>query len=129
MAKKVVTDAVAARLAANWTTTPILALNETTQAPADGGPWVRLEFPVANGVQTTLGRAYRETGAFRIVVATEIMSGLAKSMTYCEQIATIFRNQKFDGVVCLTPTIREGVDDGSYFIASVVVPFRYEYSD
>lgn len=129
MAKKIVTDAVLARLQANWSTAPILALNETAQTPADGSGWVRLEFPVANGKQTTLGRTYLETGAFRIAVATEIGSGLAKSNDYAEQIATIFRNQKFSGVESLTPTIREGIDDGSYFIAAVIVPFRYEYRD
>lgn len=129
MAKKAVTDAVAARLATNWSETPILALNAATQTPADGGPWVRLEFPVANGTQTTLGRSYRETGAFRIAVATQILSGLDRSMLYCEQIAAVFRNQKFDGVECKTPTIREGVDDGSYFMASVVIPYVFRYSD
>lgn len=107
----------------------ILRLNETTQTPLDGGSWLRLEFPVANDTQTILGRGYRETGAFRVAVATEIGSGLAKSNTWCEQVADIFRNQKFDGVDCRTPTTREGIDDGSYFIAAVIVPFRYEYRD
>lgn len=129
MAKKVVTDAVFARLQANWSTTPILALNETTQTPGDGSAWVQLQFIVANGRQTTLGRTYLETGAFRITIATEIGSGLSKSNDYAEQIATIFRNQKFSGVESLTPTIREGIDEGSYFIAAVIVPFQYEYRD
>jgi hypothetical protein len=129
MAKKAITDAVAARLAANWTTTSILKINEDMGTPADGSPWIRLQFPVSNDIQTILGRGYRASGAFRIVVATRVGEGLTDSMTYCEQIATIFRNQKFDGVQCLTPTIGEGIDDGSYFIATVIVPFRYEYRD
>lgn len=129
MAKQAITNAVAARLVANWTTTQILKLNEDTGTPADGSPWVRLQFPVSNDIQTILGRGYRATGAFRVVVATAIGEGLTNSMTWCEQIATIFRNQKFDGVQCLTPTIGEGIDDGNYFIATVIVPFRYEYSD
>lgn len=129
MAKQAITDAVAARLAANWTTTPILKINEDMGTPADGLPWIRLQFPVSNDIQTVLGRGYRASGAFRIVVATEVGEGLTNSMTRCEQIATIFRNQKFDGVQCLTPTIGEGIDDGSYFIATVIVPFRYEYRD
>ncbi|MBM3642239.1 MAG: hypothetical protein FJX15_13135 [Alphaproteobacteria bacterium] len=129
MAKKAITDAVAARLAVNWVTTPILKINEDMGTPADGSSWVRLQFPVSNDIQTVLGRSYRATGAFRIVVATVIAGGLPDSMNYCEQIATIFRNQKFEGVQCLTPTIGEGVDDGSYFIATVIVPFRYEYRD
>lgn len=129
MAKQAVTDAVRDRLVANFTLAPLLKLNETTVTPADGSSYVRLEFPVANDRQVTLGREYREEGAFRISVVTEIGSGVTKSMTWCEQIATIFRNQKFSGVDCRTPTIREGMDDGSYFIASVIVPYRFEYSD
>jgi hypothetical protein len=129
MAKKAITDAAAARLAANWNTTPILKLNEDMGTPADGSPWIRLQFPVSNDIQTVLGRGYRATGAFRIVVATGIGEGISDSMNWCEQIATIFRNQKFDGVECLTPTIGEGIDDGNYFIATVIVPFRYEYAD
>lgn len=129
MAKKTITDAVASRLAANFALATILDLNDDMLPPDGNIPWVRLEFVTAENMQTTLRTRYREMGAFRIVVATEVMSGLSKSMTWCETIATIFRNQYFEGVYCKTPTIREGIHDGSYFIASVIVPYRYEYSD
>lgn len=129
MAKQAVVDAVRARLSANFTSCAILSLNQDVLPPADGSPWVRLEFPVASNTQTILGRRYRESGAFRVVIATEILSGETKSLTYCEEIATIFRNQKFNDVDCRTPTIREGLDDGSYFIASVIVPYTHDYDD
>lgn len=129
MAKKTAVDAIIARLKANWTLAPILDRNETTQTPAEGSPWVRIEFPVANNRPQALDREYREDGGFRVVVATEIGSGIHKSNDWCEQIAAIFRGQKFGGVQCWTPTIREGVDDGSYFIATVVVPYWFSYSD
>ena len=130
MAKKIAADAIRARLAANWTASVILGLNSTTQTPADGSPWVRITFPVASDIRTALGKNYRESGSARIVVATQIGDGLETSNSWCEQIATIFRGQKFDGVDCYAPpSIREGIDDGSYFIASVIVPYRYDYSD
>lgn len=130
MAKKAAADAIRARLAANFTLAPILGLNETTQTPADGLPWVRITFPVASDIRTALGKNYRENGAARIVVATQIGDGLETSNAWCEAIATIFRDQKFDGVDCYAPpAIREGIDDGSYFIASVIVPYRYDYND
>jgi hypothetical protein len=127
VAKKTAVDAIIARLKANWTLAPVLDRNETTQTPADGSPWVRIEFPVASNRPTTLKTGNREDGGFRIVVATEIGSGLDKSNTWCEQISAIFNRQKFDGVTCYAPTIREGVDDGSYFIATVVVPYYFPY--
>jgi len=127
MAKQAVRTAVAARLAANFTLAPILVLNIDEQTPTDGSPWVRIEFPVSQNVMAALSNYNRETGSFRIVVATEIMSGVDKSETWCESIAAIFNRQNFGGVSCYAPTIREGIDDGSYFIASVIVPYRYEY--
>jgi hypothetical protein len=129
MAKKAAVDAILARLAANWTNSVILPLNETTETPGDYSPWVRVQFPVVANSKVALGQTFREDAAFRIVVATEIGSGLAKSNLWCEEIAAIFRGQKFDGVQCWAPTIREGVDEGSYFIAAVIVPFQFFYSD
>lgn len=129
MAKSAVKTAVAARLAANFNLGPVLYLNEDMLPPSDGSAWVRIEYPVAENIVTTLGRGFREEGFFRVVVATEILSGTAKSTAWCEAIETIFRKQVFDGVNTMAPTIREGVDDGAYLIAFVIVRYRYEYSD
>ena len=127
MAKKAVRDAVVARLAANFSSATILNLNEDVLAPSP--PWVRVEFPVANNSQAALNRRYREMGSFRVAVATAVRSGVSTSEDLCEAISTVFRNQLFSGVYCMVPTIREGVDDGSLFMASVIVPYRYEYND
>jgi hypothetical protein len=127
MAKQAVRNAVAARLTANFTLAPILILNQDQTYPSDNSPWVRLEFPVSQNEMAALSSFNRETGSFRIVVATEIVSGVDKSETWCEAIATIFARQNFGGVACYAPTIREGIDDGVYFLASVIVPYRYEY--
>lgn len=129
MAKSAVKTAVAARLAANFALGTILILNEDMLPPQDGAAWVRLEFPVAQNRVVTLGRRYREEGSFRVVVAVEVASGTSKMTTWCEAIEAIFRNQYFSGVKTWSPTINEGVDDGIYFMASVIVPYRYEYSD
>jgi len=129
MAKTTVTDAMAARLVANFSSAPILGLNADMTHPDDGSSWVRLEFPFAENVRTTLGSTYRERGTARIVVATAIASGLSTSMSLCEEIAAIFRGHISGGLECEAPTIREGIDDGSYFIASVMIPYRFEYAD
>lgn len=129
MAKKAVRDAVAARLAANFTLAPILIVNQDMLAPVDESPWVRLEFPVSTNELASVKGDCRETGSFRVVVATEVLSGIDKSLTWCEAISSIFRRQYFSGVFCYAPTIREGRDEGAYFIASVIVPYRYEYND
>ncbi len=129
MAKKAAVDAIIARLKANWALSEIIDVNATTQTPADLSPWIRIEFPIASNRQVVLGRGYREDGGFRIVVATALGEGIGKSNDWCEQIATIFRNRKFDGVQCLAPSIREGIDEDMYFIAAVTVPFYFYYTD
>ncbi len=129
MAKKTAVDAIVARRKANFTLAPVLDRNSTTQTPADGSAWVRIKFPVANNRLATLKNGNREDGGFRIVVATPIGDGLEVSNTWCEQIAAIFSRQKFNGVQCWAPTIREGVDNGSWFIATVVVPYYFPYTD
>jgi hypothetical protein len=128
MAKKAVTDAVVAKLAAEFTLGTVLDRNIDLQTPDDGSAFVRVEFPVSQNSQAALHTRYRETGAFRVVVATEIGAGITKSQTWCEAIEAIFRNQKFSDVYCMAPSIRDGIDEGVYFVAAVIVPYRYEYS-
>jgi hypothetical protein len=131
MPHKSASDAIRARLAANWTKSAILGVNADMEPPTDGSPWVRVTFPVANDDKLALGPRYRDGSSAFIAVATEIAIGLEKSSEWCSEIAAIFRNHKFDGVDCAfaAPTINEGRDQGSYWIASVVVPYRYFYSD
>ncbi len=129
MAHQSVEAAVIARLAANWTMTPIIAGNEALQTPADGSSFVFIEFPVANDRPAALSKVHREDGAFRIVVSTEIGSGRAKSSDWANLIAAIFRNQHFDGVRCYTPSVSGGRDAGNYFQRTVIVPYFFPYSD
>jgi hypothetical protein len=128
MAKKALEDAVRARLAAYFSTVAILDVNDDVLPPAAGSGWVRVEFPVANSAPTSLNHTNSEVGSFRIVVAAEVLSGAATSLTNCEEVAAIFSRQRFDGVTCFVPSIGDGRDDGSFYKRSVIVPYRYEYA-
>lgn len=127
MAKKALREAIEARFNWAFSDATILKLNE--DAESVDLPWVRIDFPVAENSQTSLGATYREDGSFRIVVATPILSGVAGSMELCESVAAVFRNQLFDNVDCAVPTIKEGIDEGAFFLASVIVPYVYYYAD
>jgi hypothetical protein len=128
MARKAVEDAVVARLAANFSDAPILDTNEDAFTPSDGTKWVRVYFPVSNVVPLTYAHSNSENGSFRIVVATEILSGKTPGLTLCETIAAIFSRQKFSGVTCFVPSISEARDDGNYYKRSVIVPYRFEFT-
>jgi hypothetical protein len=129
MAKKALADAVVAKLAAEFSLATILNQNEDMEEPQDGTPWVRVDFPVSQNERAALCRRYRETGSFRVVVATQIASGMSDSRTMCEAIDAIFRAKRFGDVETEAPSIRDGIDQGNYLLAAVIVPYRFEYSD
>src|ERR1700736_428413 len=118
MAGKVVVDAVAARLAANWTTTPIVDDDAGGQAPWDGSPYVTVEYPVALENQITVGapgnNVFRESGAFRIKLVCQTGTGLSQPLLWIDQLRAIFRGKQFSGVTTYAPS--PGIVDNSNYV-------------
>ncbi|WP_210482747.1 phage tail terminator-like protein [Microvirga antarctica] len=132
MARKAVIEAVTARLAAQWTSCPIIPTNRSGDRPRDGSPFLVVQFPVANTARLTHSAYYREEGAFRIVIATERGEGMATPLAWADELAALFRSQRFDGVRCKTPgspLIHDENDDGAYFVTSIVVPYFFDFQD
>lgn len=79
MASLIVMDAVAARLAANWTLCAIVDDDTTGQGPADGAPYLTVEYPVAREDQIAVGspgaNVFREIGVIRLVLVQQTGSG------------------------------------------------------
>ena len=125
MAQQAVVDAVAARLAANWTTTAIILPNEDAAPPADGSAFVTLQFPTARetfiGMAAVGSRTMREDGTFRMVVSVPSGQGLDVGLGYCGTLAALFRLQTFGGVVCFAaspPIDHDSGDSGKYWVLS-----------
>lgn len=132
MASKAVVDAVEARIGATWSGIPVRGLNLGSDTPDDASAFIVVEYPVASAEQMTLGRVYREEGAFRIVINAERGQGTSQALTWADQLATLFRSQDFGGVktwVPSPPTLDESNDRGSYFQISFSVPFTYDFRD
>lgn len=132
MPSKAVADAVEARLAANWNTTPIFGINEQGMTPGDGSPFVAVQYPVQGENQLTLGSPganhYREAGAFRVVVNEQRGIAAARALGWCDTLRALFRGQYFDGVQTFAPSppvINDANDLGNYFQVSFAVPYRY----
>ena len=134
MARKAVVDAVEARLAANWLTTPIIGLNSTTgDAPSDGSAFVRVEYPVADSRQLTFGAPgnnfWREEGAFRIIVNITRATGIATGLEWAETLESLFIGKNFDGVQTFSPgspAIDDRNDQGNYYQFSFAVPYWHD---
>jgi hypothetical protein len=118
-----------ARLTANWTETPIVDSVlpiEPPQVPA----FLVLQYPVTNASKPVLQRTYWEEGAARLVLNVDVGAGLTYGLGLADQLATLFREVKFDGVETFStspPILREPMDEGTWFELSVIVPYRFEF--
>lgn len=132
MPSQAVANAVESYLAANWTTTPVIGLNTIGIAPADGSPFVVVEYPVQIENQLTLGapgvNQYRETGAFRIVVNEQRSIGTSRAFGWCDTLRALFRGQVISGVVQTfapsPPVVNDANDRGDFFQVSFSCPYR-----
>ncbi len=131
MAKKQLIDAVEARLGANWDGIPVFLQSAGEDLPKGGIPFLLLQFPFAEAARMAMNAGiYREEGGFRIVLNEPRGSGLDKGLERCEALATLFRDQKFGGVICQVPSsplIDDDTEDGSYVQFSMVVPYTLNF--
>lgn len=134
MASKPVVDAVEARLAANWTTTPIIGVNTLGEPPADGSAFLTVQYPVANeshiGMAGVGNRTFREDGAFRLVLSVPRGVGRALGLTWCETLRSLFRVQQFSGVTARIPSPpveNDSNDKGKYWVLSFVVTYWFDF--
>jgi hypothetical protein len=132
MASSAVVTAVEARLAANWTDTPVISPNVTGDTPPDGSPFVTLQFPVA--VETHVGmanvgnRTFREEGTIRFVLTIARVLGQSVGLKYCDDLAALFRATQFDGVSTFAaspPIVNNANDEGNYWVMSVSIPYYF----
>ncbi|MDB5618466.1 phage tail terminator-like protein [Tardiphaga sp.] len=130
MAGKKVVDAVAARLAANWTLCAIIDDDTSGQGTGDGKPYVTIEYPVSAENQITVGapgnNVFRESGAFRIVLSFSTGSGLSQPLDWIDQLRALFRGKQFDGVTTWAPS-PAAVDNSNYVGGRFLISFSTPY--
>jgi len=133
MASEAVVNAVAARLAANWNKVPLVGVNLNESAPADGSPFIVVQYPIANEEQISVGspgaNIWREEGVFRLVIHAERGGGVAQGLQWADELRTLFRGKHFDGVETFAPSppaIDDSNDIGNYFQLSVAVPYQFD---
>jgi hypothetical protein len=131
MASKAVVDAVKTKLGSTFGGVPVLAINSGEETPASGDPFFVLQFPFSESSRVGLSRIYREEGGFRIVINGTRGAGEEQILDWAEDLSDLFRDQKFDGVetqVPSAPFIDDNNEEGNYFVASIVVPYTYNYT-
>jgi hypothetical protein len=134
MAHPTLVAEVEARLAANWTATPIVGANTLGTTAGAGEPFLMVDYPLANSMRASISdRVYREEGGFRLILHMPRGVGLAQGGTWAEELAAIYRDQRFgDGLAINTlapdpPITDDASDEGNYFLFVIIVPYVFEY--
>lgn len=137
MASAAVMTAIEARLAANWTRTPIITANDTANSPDDGSAYLVVEYPVANENQISLGapgsRLFREDGGVLLTLVVPAGAGVNTSpntwATWFDALRAAFRGAQFNGVSTWAPQpprIGDANDQGAYFSMTTVIPYYFD---
>ena len=125
-------NAIRQRLAAAWTTTPVVYENQPYEAPGTT-PFVFCEILQGGADQMSLGsttlRLYRLTGIIILNIFTPAGTGTKLGNEYADSLATIFRGVSFSGVLTFAPRKSSNsgpTDDGKWHRISIITPFQFD---
>ena len=133
MAQAAVIEAVEAKLAEAFPDDVIVGVLNGGARPAGNAGFLLVQYPVVNSDQVSIGdpgnNLFRDEGVFSVLVHQP----KAKKRAAVEKagaVAAVFRGQQFAGVTCFAPQSARFDDDndrGLYVVASVAVPYHFDY--
>lgn len=135
MAQAPVFQAFADRLEIFWDRCPVLDGLATRKPPADGGPFLTLQFPVSRSDQISIGapgaNVFRETGVCRLVLSVPSGVATAAALAWADDLAALFRSRRFDGVDTGAPdsaVLSDAEEAGAYAVLSVLIPYTFDFT-
>lgn len=132
---KAAQDAIRSFFTTAWANrTPVIWPNEGTDVP-DAAPWVHIEI---HGEDEKImafggGRGANEfdwIGRIEAHVMVPRQEGTGRAVDLADQIAAIFRSQRFSGVSCWTAPMTEAAvkaGDGKWWRQTLLVNFTYRF--
>ncbi len=133
MASAAVMAAVRARLDANWTRCPVAYPNEKQTTPAEGSPFLAVQYPVATEERMSIGapgsNLYREEGAIRFVLEIPRGAGIDEWTVWLDEVRALFRGKRFDNVVTFAASpavLDDRADAGNYWALSSAIPYQFD---
>lgn len=134
MASAAVMIAVKERLDAFWSRTPIEYPNETFQPPAEGDPFLALQYPLAQESAASIGapgeNLQREEGAIRFVLMIPRGAGVIDWTVWLDELRAHFRHRDFGPVRTsgASPAVLDDRnDDGNYWALSCAVAYEADF--
>lgn len=135
MAQAAVYLAFADRLEIFWDRCPVLDGIARRKPPADGGPFLALQFPVSRSEQISIGtpgaNVFRETGVCRLVLSVPAGVETPAALAWADDLAALFRSRRFDGVETDAPdssVLSDAEDAGAYAVLSVLIPYTFDFT-
>lgn len=131
-------DALRARLAGS-SPLPVYWQNENNTLPDTVAPFAFALFTTFGQQIASYGggrgaNRWRTQGDLEVFVFVPVGNGLAQALDYAEQIAALFRGQRFDGVSCEDVVVDPHAAvpsslldaSGNYYAANAVVAFYFD---
>ena len=112
---------------------PVVGVLTPNNRPAGAAAFLLVQYPVTNAQQITIGapgdNVWRDEGVFTVTVH-QPKAKFAMALQQADAIASLFRGQYFGGVQCWAPQsarFDDENDKGLYTVASVAVPYWFDY--
>lgn len=132
MAQSAVVAAFRARLAAEWSLCAVQGdVNIGGEVPQT--PFLEVQFPVSTAAQKSVGapgaNIWREEGGCLLTLHVERNSGADAWLPWVDQLASLFRGKRFDGVQTYAPNsaiYNDENENGQTFKLRVAVPYKFD---
>lgn len=122
---------IEARIAANWTSTPV-TYDNLDYAPAQGASWVRVTILDGAGNRISLGASganvalTRFVGVVVVSIFTPGAIGTATARAYADTLDTLFRDVSADGIIYGTPYLTAVGRSEGWYQLNITIPFQWD---
>jgi len=115
------------RFDTNWVTT-VKAFDNVDFKPPEGAAWTRIKIFEEDTQRINIGTpgVHRVSGMIVVEIFVPKGTGTATARDYAGQIATIFRDAQFNGVLCREAVPRNVGDYKGWYQFNVVTRFQWD---
>jgi len=118
---------ITTRFATNWATTGIAWQNQKF-TPPDGTAWVRFSVLEGDTGRINIGNPghHRHVGMITVQIFVPHGTGTKTAREYAATIATIFRDQQFNGITCREASLAQVGEVENWYQMNLTIPFYWD---
>ncbi len=129
-----IAEAVETRMNTEWTTlhpTINVFFDSTNQQTDNEDSFVDFTILFGEARRMNIGISYRNhrcEGIININIYVKKGEGTRTALSYADDIAGIFRDKLFSGILCKSPSIKRLGEELQWFVYNVSVPFQADFA-